>query len=148
MKIKPVVLDRIQTTHTSYEVDFILEGNVIFIVGDSGTGKSAVFSFLQELAAQNKTIKCYNYLDKKSSYKTAIKNAKGKLFIIDNADILLDDAMRWHIATDGENQYILIGRNPTGLMLNQEDIMELSSEKENEITMFTLKHEEPPEVIP
>jgi len=140
MKIKPVVLDRIQMTHTYYEVDFILEGNVTFIVGDSGTGKSAVFSFLQELAAQNKTIKCYNYLDKKSNYKTAIKKAKGKLFIIDNADILLDDAMRWHIATDGENQYILIGRNPTGLMLNQEDIMELSSEKENEITLFTLKH--------
>ena len=140
MRIKPVVLKHIQTTHTSYEVDFILEANVTFIVGDSGTGKSAVFSFLQELAAENKTIKCYNYLDKKTSYKAAIKNTKGKLIIIDNAEILRDDDMRWHIATDGKNQYILIGRNPTGLMLNQEDIMELSSKTDNGKTVFKLKH--------
>ena len=140
MRIKPVVLDHIYTTHTSYEVDFILEANVTFIVGDSGTGKSAVFSFLQELAAENKTFKCYNYLDKNAGYKTAIKNAKGKLFVIDNADILLDDALRWYIATDGQNQYVLIGRNPTGLMLEQEDIMELSSKTNNGKTVFTLKH--------
>ncbi len=140
MRIKPIVLDRIQTTHTSYEVDFVLEANITFIAGDSGTGKSAVFSFLQEMAAENRTIKCYNYLDKKTGYKAAIKNSKDKLFIIDNADILLDDDMRWHIATDGKNQYILIGRNPTGLMLDQEDIMELSSRTDNGKTLFTLKH--------
>ena len=140
MRIKPVVQDHIQTTHTSYEVDFILETNVTFIVGDSGTGKTAVFSLLKELAAENKTIKCYNYLDKKTGYRTAIKRANGKLIIIDNADILLDDEMRWYIATDGKNQYILIGRNPTGLMLNQEDIMELSSDTCDGKTRFSLKH--------
>ena len=140
MKIKPVVLDRIQTKHTSYVVDLIIEANVTFIVGDSGTGKSAVFSFLQEFAAENKSIKCYNYLDKKTGYKSAIKKSNGKLFIIDNADIMLDDALRWYIATDVKNQYILIGRNPTGLMLDQEDIMELESRTEDGKTLFTLKH--------
>ena len=140
MKIKPVVLDRIQTKHTSYVVDLIIEANVTFIVGDSGTGKSAVFSFLQEFAAENKSIKCYNYLDKKTGYKSGIKKSNGKLFIIDNADIMLDDALRWYIATDGKNQYILIGRNPTGLMLEQEDIMELESRTEDGKTIFTLKH--------
>ena len=140
MKIKPVVLDRIQTKHTSYVADLIIEANVTFIVGDSGTGKSAVFSFLQEFAAENKSIKCYNYLDKKTGYKSAIKKSNGKLFIIDNADIMLDDALRWYIATDVKNQYILIGRNPTGLMLNQEDIMELESRTEDGKTIFTLKH--------
>ena len=140
MKIKPVVLDRIQTTHTSYTVDFAIEANITFIVGDSGTGKSAVFSFLQELSAEDKRIKCYNYLDKKSGYKAAIKNSKDKLFVIDNADILLDDNLRWYIATDGKNQYIIIGRNPTGLMLNQDDMMELSSTTVDGKTRFTLKH--------
>lgn len=140
MRIKPVVLERIQTTHTSYTVDFIIEANVTFIVGDSGTGKSAVFSFLQEMAAEDKRIKCYNYLDKKTGYKSAIKNSKDKLFVIDNADILLDDSLRWHIATDGKNQYIIIGRNPTGLMLNQDDMMELSSTTVDGKTRFTLKH--------
>lgn len=140
MRIKPVVLDRIQTTHTSYIVDFIIEANVTFIVGDSGTGKSAVFSFLQEMAAEDKRMKCYNYLDKKAGYRQAIKKSKDKLFVIDNADILLDDNLRWYIATDGKNQYIIIGRNPTGLMLNQDDMMELNSTTVDGKTRFTLKH--------
>ena len=140
MKIKPVVTDRIQTQHTSFEVDFALEANITFIVGDSGTGKSAVFSFLQELEAEDRRIRCLNYLDQKKNYKSAIRQSKGKLFIIDNADILLDDALRWHIATDGQNQYIIIGRNPTGLMLDQGDIMELSSQTREGKTRFELKH--------
>ena len=140
MKIKPVVLDHIQTRHTSFEVDFVLENNITFIVGDSGTGKSAVFSFLQEMAVENKNIRCLNYLDQKKNYKSAIKLSKGKLFIIDNADILLDDALRWHIATDGQNQYIIIGRNPTGLMLSHDEIMELSSQTHEGKTRFELIH--------
>ena len=52
----------------------------------------------------------------------------GKLIVIDNADLLLDDNMRWYIATDANNQYIIIGRNPTGLMLQQDEIVELYSE--------------------
>ena len=140
MKIKPVVRERIQTTHTSYTVDFNLETNVTFIVGNSGTGKSAVFSFLQDLAAEDKQIKCYNYLDKKNNYKGSIKKFNNKLIVIDNADVLLDDNMRWYIATDGQNQYIIIGRNPTGLMLNQDDMMELNSTTVDGKTQFTLKH--------
>ena len=140
MKIKPVVRERIQTTHTSYTVDFNLETNVTFIVGNSGTGKSAVFSFLQELAAEDKQIKCYNYLDKGTGYKGSIKKFKEKLIVIDNADILLDDNMRWYIATDGQNQYIIIGRNPTGLMLDRDDMMELNSTTVDGKTRFTLKH--------
>ena len=53
---------------------------------------------------------------------------------------MLDDALRWYIATDVKNQYILIGRNPTGLMLDQEDIMELESSSDEGKTLFTLKH--------
>lgn len=140
MKVKPVVLDHLQTQHTSYEVDFDLEYNVTFIIGDSGTGKSAVFSFLQEMAAEDKRLRCLNYLDLKKNYKNTIKQSKRKLFIIDNADLLLDDDLRWYIAMDSQKQYIIIGRNPTGLCLNQDEIMELRSQKTGEITKFDLVH--------
>ena len=138
MKIKPVICNKIQTKHTSFAVDFDLMQNITFIIGDSGTGKSAVCSFLQELAAEDKTIKGYNYLDKNTGYKTAIKRSKSKLIIIDNADILLDDDMRHYISLDGKNQYIIIGRNPTGLLLSQDEIVELKSETTNGQTRFTL----------
>lgn len=100
---------------------------------------STVFSFLKELSAEDKRIKCFNYLDWNKSYKSSIKRSKGKLIIIDNADILLDDAMRSYIALDGNNQYIIIGRNPTGLLLNIDEVYELQNENVDGITLFTLK---------
>lgn len=139
MKIKPIVFDRLQARHTSFEVDFQLVSNVTFIVGESGVGKSAVYSFIEELAAEDKRIRCFNYLDIKKNYKTSIKQSKGKLFLIDNADILLDDSMRGYIAFDAENQYILIGRNPTGLLLTQENIYELYTFSRDARTVFSLK---------
>ncbi len=139
MKIKPVITDKIVTRHTSYQVDFDLTQNITFIVGDSGVGKSAVFSFLQELSAEDKRIKCFNYLDQNKGYKNSLKKAKEKLFVIDNADILLDDSLRQYIAGDMNNQYIIIGRNPSSLLLQQDEIFELANEKNGGRVLFRLK---------
>ena len=139
MRIKPLITDYLHTKHTSFEVDLHFEQNITFISGDSGTGKSALFSFLEELSAEDKRIRCFNYLHKTKSYKQSIKQSKGKLFVIDNADILLDDNMRSYIAFDEKNQYIIIGRNPTGLLLDMNEIWDLNNENKNDLTLFTLK---------
>lgn len=139
MKIKPVILDRIQTKHTNFVVDLKLDGNVTFITGNSGTGKSAVYSFLEEYAAEDKRIRCFNYLDHNKGYRASIRNSKGKLFVIDNADILLDDKMRQRIVVDSVNQYIIIGRNPTGLLLSQDEIYDLAHSEKDGVTEFSLK---------
>lgn len=138
MKISPVVRKGIITTHTSYDVDLAFENNITFINGDSGVGKSALFSFIQEMTTEDKEIRCFNYLDKNKNYKSAIKLSKGKLFVIDNADLLLDNKMRQYIATDTENQYVIIGRNPEGLMLDRDEIYEIDSRREGERTKFSL----------
>ena len=57
MKIKPIILDRIQTRHTNYIIDLKFDSNVTFVTGDSGVGKSAVYSFLQEYSSDLKPIK-------------------------------------------------------------------------------------------
>ena len=139
MKIKPIILDTIKTQHTNYYVDIHVDSNLIMITGDSGEGKSALFSFLQELSTEDKRIRCFNYIDYNKRYKNSIKNSKGKLFVIDNADVLFDDNMRKYIAGDTNNQYILIGRNPTGLFLTQDNIYELVSSNKDGITVFTLR---------
>ena len=140
MKIKPVVIDHLYTTHTSFIVDFELCYNITFVSGDSGVGKSAVFSFIEEAAAEDKRIRCFDYRSINTNYKNSVRNSKGKLFVIDNADILLDDKTRQYIATDPNNQYIIIGRNPTGLLLQQENIWCLETHKNKEKTVFTLKN--------
>lgn len=139
MIIKPIILDTIQTKHTNYYVDLHVDSNVILIIGNSGDGRSVVFSFLQELSTEDKRIRCFNYIDYNTRYKSSIKNSKRKLFVIDNADILLDDNMRKYIATDTNNQYILIGRNPTGLFLTQDNIYELVNNNIDGKIIFTLR---------
>lgn len=139
MKIKPIVLEEIKTKHTNYILDLKFVSNVTFITGDSGVGKSAVYAFLDEYSSEDNRIRCINYIDHNKPYKTSIKNSKNKVFVIDNADLLLNDNLRRYIVTDTNNQYIIIGRNPSGLFLSQDDINELESKNENGITVFRLK---------
>lgn len=138
MKIKPVVTNIIKTRHTSFEIELQLEYNITFVSGESGTGKTALYSFLEEYSAEEDYIRCFNYLDKNKPYKSLIENSTGKLIIIDNADILLDDSFRSYIAMDEKNQYIIIGRNPAGLLLDIHEIYELKNQNVNEKTLFTL----------
>ena len=63
----------------------------------------------------------------------------GKLIVIDNADILLDDDTRKYISLDDKNQYLIIGRNPKNLFTTSDNLFELVSEKIGEQTEFRLK---------
>ena len=138
MKVKPVVTDRLTCRHTSFLTELEFASNITFLHGDSGVGKSAVFSFLQELSATDSRVKCLSYLDHRRAYKTQLRLSRGKLFVIDNADVLLDDTLRAFIAQDLNNQYLIIGRNPTGLKLHTDEIRELASETKDGVTRFFL----------
>ena len=71
--------------------------------------------------------------------KEIIRQTEGKLVVIDNADILLDDDTRKHISLDDKNQYLIIGRNPKNLFATKENLFELASEKVGEQTVFTME---------
>jgi hypothetical protein len=60
--------------------------------------------------------------------------------VIDNADVLLSDDVRKHIALDDKNQYVIIGRNPKNLFATKENLFELVSEKQGEQTILKLKN--------
>lgn len=139
MKSKPVVMEHFSTVHTSYIVDFTFTNNITILTGDSGTGKTAVFSFIRECMAVNPKLLCLNYLDYQKNIRDLIEQAEGRLIVIDNADILLDDDVRKCISLDGRNQYLIIGRNPKNLFATKENLFELVSRKVGEQTEFTLK---------
>lgn len=139
MKSKPVIMDHFSTVHSSFIVDFIFKNNITVLMGDSGIGKTAAFSFIRECMAVNPKILCFNYLDYQKDIKEVIRNAEGKLIVIDNADILLDDDTRKYISLDDKNQYLIIGRNPKNLFTTKENLFELVSEKIGEQTKFIMK---------
>ena len=139
MKSKPVVMERFSTVHTSFVLDFEFTSNITILTGDSGTGKTASFSIIKECMAINSDILCLNYLDYQKDIADIIKKANGKLIVIDNADILLGDDLRKHIALDDKNQYLIIGRNPKNLFATKDNLFELTSEVKGEQTVMSIK---------
>ena len=116
MKSKPIVMEQFSTVHSSFIVDFTFKNNITILMGDSGTGKTATFSFVRECIAVNPKIVCLNYLDYQKDIKDVISKTEGKLIVIDNADILLNNDTRKYISLDDKNQYLIIGRNPKNFL--------------------------------
>lgn len=139
MKSKPIVMKHFSTVHTSYILNFDFENNITILTGSSATGKTVSFSFMRECMAVNPKIVCINYQDYQKDIKKLIANETGKLIVIDNADILLDDDTRKYISLDDKNQYLIIGRNPKNLFTTSDNLYELVSEQKGEQTEFRLK---------
>ena len=139
MKSKPMVMDHFKTVHTSYIINFNFTNNITILTGESATGKTAAFSFIKECMAVNPDLLCINYLDYQKDILDMICKVQGKLIVIDNADILLDDRTRKYISLDGKNQYLIIGRNPKNLFATKENLFELTSRKIGEQTEFSIK---------
>ena len=132
-------MDHFSTVHTSYIVDFDFTNNITILTGASATGKTASFSFIRECMAINPNIVCINYQCYQKDIKKMLAKEIGKLIVIDNADILLDDDTRKYISMDEKNQYLIIGRNPKNLFTTSDNLFELVSEKKGEQTEFRLK---------
>lgn len=139
MRSKPLVMEQFSTIHTSYIVRFHFTNNITILTGESGTGKTASFSFIKECMAVNPKILCLNYLDYQKDIKEIISNTSEKLIVIDNADILLDDETRKYISLDDKNQYLIIGRNPKNLFVTKENLFELTSRPVGEQTELTIQ---------
>ena len=109
MKSKPIVMIHFSTVHTSYIVNFEFTNNITILTGASATGNTASFSFIRECMAVNPDIVCINYQDYQKDIKKLIASETGKLVVIDNADILLDDEIRKYISLDDKNHYLTEG---------------------------------------
>lgn len=138
MKSKPVVMEHFKTVHTSYILNFDFTNNIVILMGDSATGKTAAFSWIKECMAIQPDILCLNYLDYQKDIRDIIRHTRGKLIVIDNADILLDDETRKYISLDDKNQYLIMGRNPKNLFATKENLFELVSRRKGEQIEFCL----------
>ena len=139
MRSKPIVMDHFFTIHTAFIVNFKFTNNITILMGDSGTGKTATFSFIRECMAIDSRILCLNYLDYQKDIMTIVSNTQGKLIVIDDADILLSDDIRKYISLDDKNQYLIIGRNPKNLFATKENLFELVNKKVGEQTELSIK---------
>lgn len=110
-----MIVKSIETSFLGVKFDIIFKNRLVFIDGDSGVGKTFLFRALIKYATFYKApIEFINYYivhGDVNRVKQHIDQYKNKLFIIDNADILLDDELRVKIALDSKNQYLIFGRD-------------------------------------
>jgi len=97
-----------------YKVDFNLRPPVTIIRGDTGSGKTLFCQWLklQKRLPENRAkYKNVILMDHGSDIQDIV-GKKGKLFVVDNADFLLENAtdIVEHIATDYDNNYLIICR--------------------------------------
>ncbi len=137
---KPKIMDKLNCSHTSFKVDFHFKNNITLLMGDSGVGKTLVFSILKEASVDNEKLICFNYLDANKDILKELKNITGKLVVIDNADTLLTREIRKWIVFDNKNQYLIIGRNPADLLITKENLYQLVVIKKEEQIKFTLEN--------
>ena len=134
MKSKPIVMDHFSTVHTSYILNFDFTNNITILTGSSATAKTASFSFMKECMALNPDIVCINYQDYQRNIKELIADMTGKLIVIDNADILINDEVRRFINFEFSNQYMLFLRNCDGLNVSDKSFKVLKQDN-NRITL-------------
>lgn len=143
MNIAPLITNRIQFNCNEISFDLELRTNLTLIDSKSGTGKTMTFNAIKEsnisLNEQHK-IKYFSIKDTNSNSLEQIRediiNTKGKLIIIDDADIILDDTTRRNIAFDVENQYIILGYLVENLMLTHHNEWEIKYNKDKRKIML------------
>ena len=139
MKSRPIVMDKLYLENEFFIVDLNLNNNIVLLMGEAGSGKTLVFNLIMQNIQGNEHISSFNYENDAPTMKDYIRRSSGYLFVIDNADILLDDEIRKYISLDAHNQFLLLGRNPKNLLATRDNIYEINREKVGMKTRFYMK---------
>ncbi|MCR4683829.1 MAG: hypothetical protein K5649_00020 [Lachnospiraceae bacterium] len=117
MRTSKKAVERFNEHWNGNDFDIVLNQSLIMLEGDSGTGKSYLADVMSNYKDKyNIQVYDYRWESRKQDIEQDIKSRKGYLFVIDNADLLLDDRLRDIIVRDlMNNQYLLMGRDPRGL---------------------------------
>lgn len=119
----------------SYNLEF--DDRITLVGGDSGSGKTVLYEMLEDvrLTDEYKAIKLFNY--KSDDFLKSIKQCRDNFIVIDNADILINDAVRKFINFEFSNQYMLFLRNCDGLNVSDKSFKVLKFDN----NMITLEEE-------
>ena len=117
-----------------FSYDLVFDDRITLVGGNSGTGKTVLYEMLEDLRLTDeyKAIKLFNY--KSDNLLESIKQCRDSFIVIDNADILIDDAIRRFINFEFSNQYMLFLRNCDGLNVSDKSFKVLKLDN-NRITL-------------
>lgn len=125
--MQELLLTEYKTSDNNVNFDLHFRDKLTLINGDSGIGKTMLFKAIERDTLLRKTnIICLNFDDISSgNIKHTLASAKGKVIVIDNADVALNTAQRARISLDNMNQYIIFTHSTDGFMPSKGSIAEL-----------------------
>lgn len=131
---KQMIYKNIAFKADPFSYDLTFDDRITLVGGDSATGKTVLYEMLEDLRLTDKykAIKLFNY--KSDNLLESMKQCKDKFIVMDNADILMDDAIRQFINFEFSNQYMLFLRNCDGLNVSDKSFKVLKFEQ-NRITL-------------
>ena len=131
---KQMIYKNIAFKADPFSYDLTFDDRITLVGGDSATGKTVLYEMLEELRLTDEynAIKLFNY--KSDKILESMKQCKGNFIVMDNADILMDDAVRKFINFEFSNQYMLFLRNCDGLNVSDKSFKMLKFEQ-NRITL-------------
>lgn len=121
------LLTKYKTTYHNIEFNLIFHSRMTIIDGESGIGKTMIFKAMKQDSIENNLgYLCLNYKDKENNnIEHAIKLAKNRIIIIDDADVVLTLEQKLYIARDKDNQYIIFAHSTEGFFPTDSSIVEL-----------------------
>lgn len=122
---RPVVTYKIDANYCGRHILLEFTNNMTVVCGNSGVGKTRLWELLGDLVLDFPYLSMLSLRNKNDNILELLKSSSGKLFVIDNADIVLGAEERKYVAFDGSNQYLLFGRNPENLMLTYNNLREI-----------------------
>lgn len=117
-----------------FHFDLEFQDEITLVGGDSGVGKTFLYSVLEDirLTDEYSAIHLYNY--KTADRIKEIFELRNCFIVIDNAAIILNNELKRFINFEPSNQYMLFGRNCTGLNVSKKSFKYLTR-KGNKITL-------------
>ncbi len=114
-----MIYDTIEFRAEPFSYSLSFTDRITLVRGDSATGKTYLYQMLEDLkmTKEYQKLKLFNY--KSEEFHSNLKKCRDKFVVIDNADLLLDDADRNFINFDSSNQYMIFARNCDGLNLSE-----------------------------
>lgn len=127
-----LIYDSIKLQGFGRIIDLKFNDKITLLDGDSGVGKSLIFQLLstQRKVGRYSKVNCINSYTlhyTNATLESLLKNISKSFVAIDNADILLDANTR-HLLCVDSNQYLVIGRNPDGLFVDDNSIAEVNDD--------------------
>jgi ABC-type bacteriocin/lantibiotic exporter with double-glycine peptidase domain len=131
---KQMIYKNIAFKADPFSYDLVFDDRITLVGGDSGTGKTVLYEMLEDLRLTDeyKAIKLFNY--KSDNLLETLTQCRDSFIVIDNADILIDDAIRRFINFEFSNQYMLFLRNCDGLNVSDMSFKVLRLD-DNKITL-------------